>query len=173
MTAVTVTPDHEVAIIGAGLSGIGMGAALRRAGIEDFVIFERAGDVGGTWRDNTYPGIGVDIPTFAYQFSYELKADWSRVFAEGREVKGYIDDFATKYGLRPHLRFDSEVASRTWDEDEHLWRLEVNGEEVTARFVISAIGAFVDPRPPELPGLDAFAGKVIHSARWDHDCDLA
>ena len=80
-------PDHEVAIIGAGLSGLGMGAALRRAGIDDFVILERAGDVGGTWRDNTYPGIGVDIPTFAYQFSYELKPDWSRVFAKGAEVK--------------------------------------------------------------------------------------
>ena len=91
-----MTPDHEVAIIGAGLSGLGMGAALRRAGIEDFVILERAGDVGGTWRDNTYPGIGVDIPTFAYQFSYELKPDWSRVFAEGREVKGYIDDYVDR-----------------------------------------------------------------------------
>ena len=76
-------PDHEVAIIGAGLSGIGMGAALKRAGIEDFAIYERASDVGGTWRDNTYPGVGVDIPTFAYQFSYELKPDWSRVFARG------------------------------------------------------------------------------------------
>ncbi len=167
-----MTPEHEVAVIGAGLSGLGMGAALRRAGIEDFVILERAGDVGGTWRDNTYPGIGVDIPTFAYQFSYELKHDWSRVFAKGSEVKAYIDEFTEKYDLTPHLRFHSEVMSRTWDEENHFWRLGVNGGEVTARFVVSAIGAFVDPKPCELPGLDDFEGTLIHSARWDHDADL-
>ena len=165
-------PDHEVAIIGAGLSGLGMGAALRRAGIEDFVVLERAGDVGGTWRDNTYPGIGVDIPTFAYQFSYELKPDWSRVFAKGEEVKSYIDEYVVKYDLGKHVRFHSEVMSRTWDEENHLWRLGVNGGETTARFVVSAIGAFVDPKPCELPGLDDFEGDLIHSARWDHDVEL-
>jgi cation diffusion facilitator CzcD-associated flavoprotein CzcO len=167
-----MAPDHEVAIIGGGLSGLGMGAALRRAGIDDFVILERAGDVGGTWRDNTYPGVGVDIPTFAYQFSYELKPDWSRVFAKGSEVKQYIDDYVVKYDLARHLRFDSEVMARTWDEQNHVWRLRVNGGETTARFVVSAIGAFVDPKPCELPGLDDFGGQVIHSARWDHDVDL-
>jgi cation diffusion facilitator CzcD-associated flavoprotein CzcO len=128
-----MAPDHEVAIIGAGLSGLGMGAALRRVGIEDFVIFERAHDVGGTWRDNTYPGVGVDIPTFAYQFSYELKPDWSRVFAKGPEVKDYIDEYVVKYDLARHLRFDSEVTARTWDEEHHVWRLRVNGGETTAR----------------------------------------
>lgn len=167
-----VTPDHEVAIVGAGLSGIGMGAALRRAGVEDFVILERADDVGGTWRDNTYPGIGVDIPTFAYQFSYDLKPDWSRVFAKGEEVKSYIDEYVVKYGVKQHVRFNSEVMARTWDEQAQVWRLSVNGEEVTARFVVSAIGAFVDPKPVEIPGLDDFQGKVIHSARWDHEYDL-
>jgi cation diffusion facilitator CzcD-associated flavoprotein CzcO len=167
------TPDHEVAIIGAGLSGLGMGAALKRAGIDDFAILERAADVGGTWRDNTYPGVGVDIPTFAYQFSYELKPDWSRVFAKGAEVKEYIDEFVAKYGLRPHIRLSSEVASRTWDAEDQLWRLEIDGGEVTARFVVSAIGAFVDPKPVDVPGIEDFGGKVIHSARWDHDYDLA
>jgi cation diffusion facilitator CzcD-associated flavoprotein CzcO len=167
------TPDHEVAIIGAGLSGIGLGAALRHAGIEDFVIFERADDVGGTWRDNTYPGIGVDIPTFAYQFSYELNPDWSRFFAKGEEVKAYIDGYVVKYGVLPHVRFGSEVLSRTWDEENHLWRLRVGEEEVTARFVVSAIGAFVDPKPVEIEGLEEFQGDVIHSARWDHDVELA
>jgi cation diffusion facilitator CzcD-associated flavoprotein CzcO len=168
-------PDHDVAVIGGGLSGIGMGAALKRAGIEDFVIYERAGDVGGTWRDNTYPGVGVDIPTFAYQFSYELKPDWSRVFASGAEVKQYVDDYVAKYRIRPHIEFDSDITERTWDQDEQLWRLAINGgeREVTARFVVSAIGAFVDPKPSEIDGLDSFNGKVIHSARWDHDYDLA
>ena len=165
-------PDHEVAIIGAGFSGLGMAAALLRENINDFVIFERAGDVGGTWRDNTYPGIGVDIPTFAYQFSYDLKPDWSRFFAKGHEVKSYIDDFTDKFRIRPHIRFNSEVRSRTWDEERHLWRLDVAGEEVTARHVISAIGPFVDPKPHGVPGADDFEGEVIHSARWDHDSDL-
>ena len=166
-------PDHEVAVIGAGLGGLGMAAALKRKNIHDFVIFERAGDVGGTWRDNTYPGIAVDIPVFAYQFSYDLKPDWSRFFPRGHEVKAYIDEYTDKYAIRPHIRFNSEVRSRTWDEEGHLWRLDVGGEEVTARFVISAIGPFVDPKPAEIPGVDDFERKLIHSARWDHDYDLA
>lgn len=166
-------PDHEIAIIGAGLSGLGMGAALRRAGIEDFVIFERADDVGGTWHVNTYPGVGVDIPAYAYQFSYELKPDWSRVFPKGSEVKSYIDDFTVKYRLAPHIRFHSEVAARSWDEEHHLWRLRIGDREVTARFVVSAIGAFVDPKPVQIEGLEDFAGKIIHSARWDHSYNLA
>jgi cation diffusion facilitator CzcD-associated flavoprotein CzcO len=166
-------PDHEVAIIGAGLGGLGMAAALKRRNIQDFVIFERADDVGGTWRDNTYPGIAVDIPVFAYQFSYDMKPDWSRFFPRGHEVKAYIDDYTDRYAIRQHIRFNSEVRSRTWDEANHLWRLDVGGEEVTARFVISAIGPFVDPKPAEIPGLDDFEGKLIHSARWDHDYDLA
>ena len=167
-----VQPDHEVAIIGAGLSGVGMAAALKRANIEDFVIFERADDVGGTWRQNTYPGIGVDIPVFAYQFSYDIKPDWSRFFPKGAEVKQYVDDYVAKNEIRPHIRFSSEVTSRTWDEDNHLWKLGVNGGEVTARFVISAIGPFVDPKPVDIDGVEDFKGKVIHSARWDHDYDL-
>jgi cation diffusion facilitator CzcD-associated flavoprotein CzcO len=165
-------PDHEIAIIGAGFSGLGMASALRRAGMEDFVIFERADDVGGTWRDNTYPGIGVDIPVFAYQFSYDLQSNWSRFFPKGAEVKSYIDDYTDKYEIRPHIRFNSEVLSRTWDEQRKLWRLDVGGREVTARFVISAIGPFVDPKPSGIEGLDDFEGKTIHSARWDHDYDL-
>jgi len=99
---------------------------LKRMNLQDFVILERADDVGGTWRDNTYPGIGVDIPVFAYQFSYELKPDWSRFFPKGHEVKEYVDDYVAKYEIRPHVRFNSEVRSRTWDEENHLWRLDVN-----------------------------------------------
>jgi cation diffusion facilitator CzcD-associated flavoprotein CzcO len=166
-------PDHEVAIIGAGISGLGMAAALKRKNFQDFAIFERADDVGGTWRDNTYPGIGVDIPAFAYQFSYDMKHDWSRFFPKGGEVKAYIDEYTDKYSIGPHIRFNSEVGSRTWDEQHHLWRLDVGGEEVTARYVISAIGPFVDPKPSGIEGVEDFEGKVIHSARWDHDYDLA
>jgi cation diffusion facilitator CzcD-associated flavoprotein CzcO len=166
-------PQHEVVIIGAGLSGIGMAIALREAGIEDFAILERAGDVGGTWRDNTYPGIGVDIPAQAYQFSYELKPDWSGVYASGAEVKAYVDQCVERYGIRPFIRFDSEVTERAWDPEHQLWRLKLADGEVTARFVIGAIGPFVEPKRCEIPGVGDFAGKTIKSAEWDHDYDLA
>jgi cation diffusion facilitator CzcD-associated flavoprotein CzcO len=167
------TADHEVAIVGAGLGGIGMAIALRRAGIEDFVVLERAADIGGTWRDNTYPGIAVDIPAQAYQFSYELKPSWTRVFAGGAEVKAYIDHCADRYGLRRFIRLDCEVLSRTWDEQAHLWRLQVPGGELTARFVVSAIGAFVNPKPAAIEGLDDFRGALLQSAAWDHSVELA
>ncbi len=165
-------PDVEVAVIGAGLGGLGMGHALRQAGITDFVILERADDIGGTWRDNTYPGIAVDIPAQAYQFSYALNPEWSRAFAEGSEVKSYIDQCADRFDLRPHLRCGAEVTERVWDDRLDLWRLKIDRGELTARFVVSAIGAFVDPKPIDIPGVESFAGKVIRSSRWDHGYDL-
>ncbi len=165
-------PEFEVAVIGAGISGIGMGIALRRAGITDFVILERAGDIGGTWRDNTYPGIGVDVPAQAYQFSYALNPGWSRVFAPGHEVKAYVDDLADRYGIRRHVRLGTEVVRRAWDEDGHLWRLSTPGGEITARFVVSAIGAFVEPKPVDIPGVADFGGEVLRSASWDHSVPL-
>jgi cation diffusion facilitator CzcD-associated flavoprotein CzcO len=168
-----VAPDHEVAIIGAGLGGLGMAIALRREGIEDFVVLERAGDIGGTWRDNTYPGIAVDIPAQAYQFSFELKPDWSHTFAPGAEVRAYIDQVADRYGLRPHVRLRSEVISRVWDERHHLWRLQTPDGELTARFVVSAIGAFINPRPCGIPGVEDFQGVVLRSSAWDHSVALA
>jgi cation diffusion facilitator CzcD-associated flavoprotein CzcO len=165
-------PDHEIAIIGAGLSGIGAGIALRRAGLEDFVILERAADIGGTWRDNTYPGLTVDIPAQAYQFSYELNPDWSHIYARGHEVKGYIDRCADRYGIRGFVRLRSEVLSRRWEESEHVWRLQLPDGELTARFVISAVGAFVNPKPPDIEGVERFRGEVLHSAAWDHSVSL-
>jgi len=166
-------PDHEVAIIGAGLGGIGAAIALRRAGIEDFVILERAADIGGTWRDNTYPGLTVDIPAQAYQFSFQLKPDWSHTYARGREVKAYIDECADRWDVRRHVRLEAEVLSRTWDEDSHLWRLELpSRQELTTRFVISAIGAFVNPKPAGIEGLNEYRGDVLHSAAWDDSVEL-
>ncbi|WP_019631220.1 flavin-containing monooxygenase [Actinomadura atramentaria] len=167
-------PDHEVAVIGAGLSGIGMAIALRRAGIDDHVVLERADDLGGTWRDNTYPGVGVDVPAQAYQFSFAPNPRWSRVFAPGSEVMAYVERVADEYRVRDRVRFGCEVAERVWDEDAAFWRLRLAaGGEVTARFVVSAIGPFVDPRPVEIPGADDFAGVVLHTARWDGAQDLA
>ncbi|MEU9017433.1 NAD(P)/FAD-dependent oxidoreductase [Actinomadura sp. NPDC048394] len=165
-------PDTEVAIIGAGLSGIGMAIALQRAGIGDFIVLERAGDIGGTWRDNVYPGVGVDVPAQAYQFSFALNPRWSRVFAPGAEVKEYLDGLADRYGVRRHVRLDTEVTERIWDEDGRFWRLRTPAGELTARFVVSAIGAFVDPKPAGIPGIDDFTGTVLRSSAWDPGCDL-
>jgi len=174
MSATAATPDHEVAIIGAGLGGIGAAIALRRAGVDDLVVCERASDIGGTWRDNTYPGLTVDIPAQAYQFSYELKPDWSHTYPRGAEVKAYVDHCADRYDVRRFVRLDSEVLSRTWDESEHVWRLELpRGEVLTARFVVSAVGAFVNPKPPAITGLEDFRGPVLRSAAWDHSVELA
>ncbi|MGV0739780.1 NAD(P)/FAD-dependent oxidoreductase [Mycobacterium syngnathidarum] len=162
--------DHLVCIIGGGLSGLGVGAELRRSGIDDFVILERADDVGGTWRDNRYPGVGVDVPTFAYQFSYFLKPDWSRVFAKGHEVQGYIHDFVDHFALSPHIRFGTEATTKTWDEDNHVWRLALaGGGEITARFVVFAVGAYIERRPPEFVGLEEYTGKVLEPTDWDDD----
>jgi cation diffusion facilitator CzcD-associated flavoprotein CzcO len=159
-------------VIGAGLGGIGAAIALDRAGISDYVVLERAADIGGTWRDNTYPGIAVDIPAQAYQFSFELKPDWSRVFARGEEVKAYIDECADRYGVRGRVHVNSEVLSRDWDEDAHMWRLRTPSGELTARFVISAVGAFVNPKPTAIEGLEGFRGTVLRSAAWDHSVSL-
>jgi cation diffusion facilitator CzcD-associated flavoprotein CzcO len=166
--------DHEVVVIGAGFGGIGAGVALRRAGIDDFVILERSDDIGGTWHTNTYPGVAVDVPSFSYQFSFAKNPRWSRVFARGAEVKAYIDDCADRFGLRPHLRLGCEVVAREWDEAAHLWRLRLgDGRELSARYVVSAIGAFVDALEPEIEGLGDFAGKLIRSQAWDHAYDLS
>lgn len=166
-------PDHEVVVIGAGPGGLCAGVRLLRAGITDFVIAERAADIGGTWRDNTYPGIGVDIPSFAYQFSFARNPNWSRVFPKGAEIKAYHDDVADRFGLRPRIQLETDVVRESWDGDEHVWRLEIaDGRTITARFVICAIGAFLRPkRDPGIAGLGRFAGKIQEPARWDHAYD--
>lgn len=168
----TTGPDHHIAIIGAGLGGIGMAIKLQEAGYEDVVLLERADDIGGTWRDNTYPGVASDVPAQVYQYSFEANPDWSHIFATGDEIMGYIRRLADKYGIMTKVRLGHPVESRTWDEANHLWRLVTPHGEVTARYVVSAIGAFIDPKPVELPGIDDFAGEVMHTARWDHDLDL-
>ena len=165
---------HRVVVIGAGIGGIGMGIALRRAGIDDFILAERAHGIGGTWRDNDYPGLAVDVPAQAYQFSFELNPDWKRTFATGDEVMRYVDRVTDDYDIRRHVRTDTDITARTWDEGEQCWRLEVNGgeRELTATYVVSAIGAFVDPKPVDIGGIDDFEGKVLRSVGWDHDYDL-
>ncbi len=166
-------PDHDVAVIGGGFSGIGTAIKLDQAGIGDWVVLEEGDGVGGAWHWNTYPGVGVDIPSFSYQFSFEQRADWSRVYAPGRELKDYAEHCVDAYGLRPRIRLNSKVTGARFDDEHHLWHLETAvGSTITARFVVGATGVFTQPKPPDIPGLDSFAGSVMHTARWDHEQDL-
>jgi cation diffusion facilitator CzcD-associated flavoprotein CzcO len=166
-------PDHEVVIVGAGFSGIGAAILLDKAGISDYLVVEEGDGVGGAWHWNTYPGIAVDIPSFSYQFSFETRADWSRVYAPGAELKAYADHCVVKYELRDRIRFGTRVAGATFDEGRDVWQLETQGgDRLTARFVINASGPLSQPKFPQLDGLDAFQGITMHSSRWDHTVDL-
>ena len=166
-------PEHEVAVIGAGFSGIGTAIKLDEAGIRNWVMLEAGDGIGGAWHWNTYPGIGVDIPSFSYQFSFEQRADWSRVYAPGSELKAYAEHCVDAYGLRSRIRLNTKVTGATYDDERHLWRLTIaDGESVTVRHVVGATGVFTQPKPPDIPGLETFAGSVMHTARWDHDEDL-
>jgi cation diffusion facilitator CzcD-associated flavoprotein CzcO len=166
-------PDHEVAVIGAGFSGIGAAIKLDHAGISDYLVIEEGDGVGGAWHWNTYPGIAVDIPSFSYQFSFEKRSDWSRVYASGKELKAYAEYCVDKYGVRSRLRLNTRVISARFVDEEHLWHLETSGgDTITARFVIGAQGALSQPKLPEIAGLDDFQGITMHTARWDHSRDL-
>ncbi|MGH3723972.1 MAG: flavin-containing monooxygenase [Mycobacterium sp.] len=166
-------PDYEVVVVGAGFGGIGTGIALQRKGIHDFVIVDKWDRVGGTWHANTYPGVAVDIPSFVYSFSYEQRGDWSRVFAPGHELRDYADDMVDKYGLRGKLRLNTTILGAKFDERNSLWRLTTDGsQEITARHCVMAIGGLERPKMPDIPGVDDFAGTLIHTALWDHDVSL-
>ncbi|WP_244975909.1 flavin-containing monooxygenase [Nocardia huaxiensis] len=172
-TTKRIHPDHEVAIIGAGPGGIAAGVKLAAAGIDDFVILERDTDFGGSWHENTYPGLSVDIPWPAYQFSFDRRTDWERFFPYGPEVKHYHTDVARKYGLYPHARFGVNVQREEFDDANHLWRLHTStGQVITARHVISAVGAFVRPKADAIPGVETYTGKLQRPTAWDHDYDL-
>ncbi|KAA8884889.1 NAD(P)/FAD-dependent oxidoreductase [Nocardia colli] len=168
-------PQYEVAVIGAGPGGIAAGAKLRMSGIDDIVILERADDVGGSWQENRYPGIAVDVPSTTYQYSFARNPNWSRFFAHGPEVQQYHADVARRYGLYEKTRFNSNVEREEWDDTGKFWVLHLDNDSiVTARFLISAIGAFVRPKEDAgLPGADSFQGKIQRPTAWDYDYDMA
>ena len=168
-----VRPDVETLIVGAGFSGLGVAISLDRAGLGDYRIIEAGDGVGGTWYWNTYPGIAVDIPSFSYQFSFEQSAQWSRTYAPGRELRAYAEHCADKYGLRSKIALSTRVLAAAFDDESALWRVELDsGETVTARFLINASGALTIPKPPDIDGVESFAGVTMHTARWDHSQDL-
>ncbi|MEU8898183.1 NAD(P)/FAD-dependent oxidoreductase [Nocardia sp. NPDC048505] len=167
-----VAPQHEVAIIGAGFGGIGAGVALRRIGVENFVILDKWPRVGGTWLANTYPGVAVDVPSPVYNFSFQPRSQWSRFFAPGNEIQRYAEEVVDQQGLRPKLRLGSGAVRGTFDENNDLWRIALDdGSEVTARFVIGAVGGLEQPNNPPIAGIGDYTGKIMHSSRWDHDYD--
>ena len=159
------------AIIGAGMSGILTAIKLKERGIEDFAIYEKAARLGGTWRDNTYPGLSCDVPSHVYAYSFELKGDWSHRFSPGAEIQGYFEGVARKYGLDPYFRFNSEIERAEYRDGR--WHLAIKGGATdVVDFVIAATGVLHHPATPDIPGLDEFKGACFHSARWDHSTPL-
>jgi cation diffusion facilitator CzcD-associated flavoprotein CzcO len=173
-TGSTPAAEHTgVLVIGTGFAGLGMGIKLKEAGMGDFVLLERAQSVGGTWRDNHYPGCACDVPSHLYSFSFELSPRWSRMFAVQPEIRAYLEGCARKYGLLPHVRFGAELVRAEYDETAQLWRVRTrDGRQFTAPVLISGMGGLSNPAYPQLPGLERFQGPAFHSAEWRHDVDL-
>ncbi|HWG25143.1 DUF4873 domain-containing protein [Actinospica sp.] len=166
-------PEHvRVAVIGAGFGGLGAGIKLLEAGIRDFVILERGASVGGTWRDNTYPGCACDVPSHLYSFSFAPNPRWSRSYSAQPEIRAYLEDVADRPGLRSRLHLDTAATGAVWQEAEARWLITTERGRIFADVLIAAGGALSEPSTPDIPGLDAFPGAVFHSARWDHETDL-
>jgi cation diffusion facilitator CzcD-associated flavoprotein CzcO len=160
---------HRTVIVGTGFSGIGMAIELLRDGERDFVLLERADEIGGTWRDNTYPGCRCDVPSHLYSFSFAPNPNWSSTFSPQPEILDYLRGVAARFGVLPHVRFGTELESAEWDEAGTCWRLETSQGPISADVLVAAQGPLSDPLVPDLPGLESFEGKTFHSAAWDHD----
>ncbi len=166
-------PSHtRVLVIGAGFGGLAAAIKLDEAGERDFVVVERGSDVGGTWRDNTYPGAACDVPSQLYSFSFALNPTWSRSFSPQPEIQRYIQHVADKSGTLDRFWFDTAAEDATWDESAQVWRVRTSAGELTADVLVSAAGALSDPKNPDIEGFDSFEGEVFHSAQWNHDYDL-
>jgi cation diffusion facilitator CzcD-associated flavoprotein CzcO len=164
---------HRVAIIGSGFSGLGMAAKLKQAGMDDFVILERSDDLGGTWRDNTYPGCQCDVESNLYSFSFAPNPAWTRTYSLQAEIWDYLRRCAERFGLGPHLRYRHQVRAARWDEAAARWRIESSGGSSSADVLVAAVGPLSEPSLPAIAGLDSFPGPHFHSAAWDHEVDLA
>jgi cation diffusion facilitator CzcD-associated flavoprotein CzcO len=164
--------DLSVAIVGSGFSGIGLAIRLREQGVEDFAVLERGDGVGGTWHYNTYPGCGCDVPSNLYSFSFAPNPNWSRTYSKQPEILEYLERTVDQFGVRDKLRLNCEVRGAGWDEATQRWVLDTAQGEVRAKVLISGAGPLVEPKFPDLPGLETFTGPKFHSARWDHSVDL-
>nr|WP_050065797.1 NAD(P)/FAD-dependent oxidoreductase [Rhodococcus sp. RD6.2] len=161
-------------VVGAGFAGLGTAIQLLQSGFgEQLLVIERDSEVGGTWRDNTYPGCACDVPSHLYSFSFAPNPDWSKRFAPQPEIGAYLRRCADEFGVRPHIRFRCELQRAEWDQEAQIWRVETSRGPLTANFVVMAQGPLSEPSIPQLPGLEMFAGESFHSARWDHSLDLS
>ncbi|MET0666499.1 MAG: NAD(P)/FAD-dependent oxidoreductase, partial [Acidimicrobiales bacterium] len=178
-TKADVAPDTDfrVAIIGAGMSGIATAHRLQQAGVP-FTIFEKNPDAGGTWLENVYPGCRVDVPNHVYSYSFAQTGDWPQYYSTQDVLLDYFQACLDRFGLREHVRFGTEVAGATWDEDAHTWTLRIVGgeggdrEEPGYQALVSAVGQLNRPHWPNIDGIERFAGQSFHSAEWDHGIDL-
>jgi cation diffusion facilitator CzcD-associated flavoprotein CzcO len=163
----------DAVVVGSGLAGIAMAVKLRQAGIDDFVVLEKGHELGGTWRDNTYPGCACDVPSYLYSYSFEPNPDWTRMFATQGEIWDYTRHCADKFGVSPRIRYDSRVSSARFDEQARVWTVETaDGTSYHARVLVTGVGVLHRPRYPDIPGLGSFPGASFHSADWDHGHDL-
>ncbi|MES1202577.1 MAG: NAD(P)/FAD-dependent oxidoreductase [Pseudomonadota bacterium] len=163
----------DVAIAGAGFSGLGMAIALKREGVRSFVVLEKAGAVGGTWRENRYPGCACDIPSNLYSFSFAPNPDWTRLYPPQAEIQAYLERCTDRFGVRDSIRFNTTIKSAAWDETQQLWRIDTNNGVVHARALVSGMGGLHVPNMPDMPGMAAFKGQSWHSADWRDDVSLA
>ncbi|MGC5779074.1 flavin-containing monooxygenase [Methylobacterium sp. NFXW15] len=161
-----------VLIVGAGFSGIAMAIRCRQAGIGPITLIEKGAGIGGTWRENTYPGAACDVPSHLYSLSFAPKADWSRLYAKQPEIESYLQDVADEHGLMPLIRFGTTLRRAAWDEARSLWRAETDKGEILARAIVSGAGGLHHPSFPNIPGRENFAGSSFHTAAWDHSVDL-
>ena len=165
--------DEQIVIVGAGFAGVGLAIRLQQAGIEDFTILDRAATIGGTWRDNTYPGCACDVPAQLYSYSFAPNPDWSRSYGRQAEILAYLRAVAAEHGVPERVRFGTELREARWDEEAGHWVLDTNRGTLTARVLVSATGPFGTPIVPDIPGLDRFAGASFHSQHWDHSHALS
>jgi cation diffusion facilitator CzcD-associated flavoprotein CzcO len=163
----------RIAIVGAGFGGLGAAIRLKQRGFDDFVVLERAARLGGTWRDNVYPGCACDVQSHLYSFSFAPNPDWTRTFSPQPEIWAYLERCADTFGVRERIRFSTEVRGASWDQRERRWTIETDGEELTADVLISAAGPLNEPAIPKLAGLETFQGAAFHSARWPAGFDPA
>jgi cation diffusion facilitator CzcD-associated flavoprotein CzcO len=163
----------ETLIIGSGFAGLGAAIRLRKDGREDFLVVERGSEVGGTWRDNTYPGAACDVPSHLYSYSFELNPTWSRSFSPQGEIQAYLRGVAEKYDLADKHLFGTEVTLAAWDDAQGRWLVDTTNGDFSASVLVGAVGALAEPNLPDIPGIEGFQGEVFHSARWNHGAELA
>ncbi len=169
-----MTPQYtDVLIIGAGFSGLGMAIQLRKAKLTSFLVIEKGAEIGGTWWENRYPGCACDIPSHLYSFSFDLNSGWSRMYPRQAEILAYLKSCAARHGVLPHIRLNTALTEAVWDEAHLHWRTRTSsGETITARVIVSGMGALHVPHLPEIPGLERFEGPAFHSSSWDYSVSL-